>query len=187
MPGRQARILSDEQIKQLLTFAARSQNHRRNGVLVLLRLKAGRTARKIAKLSCPILVDPAGRLGTTSEFRDRDAKMRGGRRILRQPRTAASLEAWQRATADYGAEIKSERSGPMTLVSIVNRFALACPAPGFEGCSSHTGWRTFTIRAVKLIHQVGGLIRDVQPPAGHRSIVTPRRYNDARRKLASMI
>ena len=191
MPGKQAKILSDEQIDQLLSFVAQSRSPHRNRVLVLLSLKAGLRAGEISKLTWPMVLDPAGRIGTAIELQDRAAKMKSGRRIPINRELRQALEAWQRATVDYGAVIQSERGGPMTPVSIVNWFALAYRALGFEGCSSHSGRRTFITRAAKLVHRAGGSIRDVQLLAGHRSIVTTQRYidgdSDAQRKLVSLI
>lgn len=191
MPGKQAKILSDEQIDQLLSFVTQSRSPHRNRVLVLLSLKAGLRAGEISKLTWPMVLDPAGRIGTAIELQDRAAKMKSGRRIPISRELRQALEAWQRATVDYGAVIQSERGGPMTPVSIVNWFALAYRALGFEGCSSHSGRRTFITRAAKLVHRAGGSIRDVQLLAGHRSIVTTQRYidgdSDAQRKLVSLI
>src|SRR2546430_1392848 len=64
-------------------------------------------------------------------------------------------------------------------------------AVGLEGCSSHSGRRTFITRAARLVHKAGGSLRDVQLLAGHRSIQTTQRYidgdTDAQRKLVSLI
>ena len=79
----------------------------------------------------------------------------------------------------------------MTPVSIVCWFANAYNAIGLEGCSSHSGRRTFITRAARLVHKAGGSLRDVQLLAGHRSIQTTQRYidgdTDAQRKLVSLI
>ena len=79
----------------------------------------------------------------------------------------------------------------MTPVSIVCWFAKAFRAVGLEGCSSHSGRRTFITRAARLVHQAGGSLRDVQVLAGHRSLLTTQRYidgdTDAQRKLISLI
>ena len=94
-------------------------------------------------------------------------------------------------TTGTGPVIRSERGGPMTPVSIVNWFAIAYRAVGLEGCSSHSGRRTFITRAARLVHKAGGSLRDVQLLAGHRSIQTTQRYidgdSDAQRKLVAMI
>ena len=69
----------------------------------------------------------------------------------------------------------------MTPVSIVNWFANAYRAIGLQGCSSHSGRRTFITRAARLVHNAGASLRDVQlmaatgrsrPPSG-TSMVTP--------------
>ena len=79
----------------------------------------------------------------------------------------------------------------MTPVSIVNWFAAAFRAVGLEGCSSHSGRRTFITRAARVVHQAGASLRDVQLLAGHRSIQMTQRYidgdTDAQRKLVSLI
>jgi integrase/recombinase XerD len=47
---------------------------------------------------------------------------------------------------------------------------------GFEGCSSHSGRRTFTTNAARKISTVGGSLRDVQALAGHSNLRTTQRY-----------
>ena len=79
----------------------------------------------------------------------------------------------------------------MTPLSIAIWFANAYRLSGLDGCSSHSGRRTFITRAARLVHKAGGSLRDVQILAGHRSIQTTQRYiegdTDAQRKLVSLI
>jgi integrase/recombinase XerD len=51
MPGKQAKILSADQIKRLLVFASTTRNPDRDKLIVLLSLKAGLRAGEIAKLT----------------------------------------------------------------------------------------------------------------------------------------
>ena len=192
MTGKQAKILSDEQVKSLLLFVFTSRHSIRNRVLVLLSLKAGLRAGEIANLTWPMVLGPQDEIAAVIELRDHAAKKRSGRVIAMHPDLRDALSHWRDTTDTLvGPVIRSERGGPMTPVSIVNWFSAAYQAIGLEGCSSHSGRRTFITRAARLVHHAGGSLRDVQLLAGHRSIQTTQRYidgdSDAQRKLVSMI
>jgi integrase/recombinase XerD len=79
----------------------------------------------------------------------------------------------------------------MTARGIVNWFAAHYRHLGLEGCSSHSGRRTFITRTARLIAKVGGSLKDVQELAGHRALSTTERYiagdRDAQRKLVRML
>jgi len=191
MPGKQAKILSDQQIKSLLVFASSTRYPCRDRLIVLLSVKAGLRAGEIAKLTWDMVLGPTGEVGSVIELRDWAAKKNSGRLIPIHPTLRTALMAWRKMTTGAGPIIRSERGGPMTPVSIVNWFAIAYRAVGLNGCSSHSGRRTFITRAARLVHKAGGSLRDVQLLAGHRSIQTTQRYidgdSDAQRKLVSMI
>ena len=191
MSGKQAKILSDRQIRSLLAFASSTRYPFRNNLIVLLSMKAGLRAGEIAKLTWDMVVGPTGEIGSVIELRDCAAKKNSGRLIPIHPNLRTALSAWRKMTSGTGPIIRSERGGPMTPVSIVNWFAIAYRAVGLAGCSSHSGRRTFITRAARLVHKAGGSLRDVQLLAGHRSIQTTQRYidgdTDAQRKLVSMI
>jgi integrase len=192
MTGKQAKILSDEQVGSLLWFVSTSRHSIRNRVLVLLSLKAGLRAGEIANLTWPMVLGPQDEIAAVIELRDHAAKKRSGRVIAMHPDLRDALSHWRDTAGTLvGPVVRSERGGPMTPVSIVNWFSAAYQAIGLEGCSSHSGRRTFITRAARLVHRAGGSLRDVQLLAGHRSIQTTQRYidgdSDAQRKLVSMI
>ena len=191
MPGKQAKILSDDQVNDLLLFASTTRRPARNGLIVLLSVKAGLRAGEIANLTWDMVVDSSDLIGSLIELRDDAAKNGSGRRIPIHPDLRASLVDWRLRSTGTGPVIRSERGGPMTAVSIVNWFSLAYRSIGVAGCSSHSGRRTFITRAARLVHKAGGSLRDVQLLAGHRSIQTTQRYidgdTDAQRKLVALI
>jgi integrase len=192
MSGKQAKILSAGQIEELLFFADTTRYPERNRVMVLLSTKAGLRAAEIANLTWQMVLGPTGEVGTAIELRDRVAKMGSGRTIPLHPSLRATLSALPRtSSAASNFVIRSERGGPMTALSVVVWFKRAYDYLGFDGCSSHSGRRTFVTRAARLVHKTGGSLRDVQLLAGHRSIQTTQRYidgdSDAQRRLVSLI
>jgi integrase len=191
MPGKQAKILSDRAIEDLLFFAETTRHPERNRVVVLLSLKAGLRAAEIANLTWEMVLNADGEIGTTIELRDEAAKMGHGRRLPIQVDLRRALIDWRQKSRGNGPVICSERGGHMTPLSIVIWFSRAYQATGLEGCSSHSGRRTFITRAARLVHKAGGSLRDVQLLAGHRSIQTTQRYidgdSDAQRRLVSLI
>jgi len=191
MAGKQAKILSLSDVDDLLVFASCTRHPLRNRVIVLLAAKAGLRAREIAKLTWDMVVDASGNVSNVIELRDRAAKKGSGRLIPMHPDLVDALIALRQASTGSGPVIRSERGGPMTALSIVVWFNKVFQYLGLQGCSSHSGRRTFITRAARLVYEAGGSLRDVQLLAGHRSIQTTQRYIDgdteAQRKLVSLI
>jgi integrase len=183
--------LSKDSCDDLLVFATTTRHPLRNRLIVLLSIKAGLRAAEIANLTWEMVLTPAADIGPAIELHDRAAKKSGGRLIPIHPDLGQALRDLRRQTVAAGPVIHSQRGGPMSPVSIVNWFASAYRAIGLQGCSSHSGRRTFITRAARLVHHAGASLRDVQLMAGHRSIQTTQRYidgdTDAQRKLVSMI
>ena len=192
MIGKRAKILSPDHVEDLLVFARQTRHPIRNQVLVLLSVKAGLRAGEIANLTWPMLAEPTGQVGMSLELQDCVAKKGSGRVIPIHPDLHAALVKLAPSTPILDSPvIQSERGGPMTPISVVCWFAKAYQTIGLEGCSSHSGRRTFITRAARLVHKAGGSLRDVQLLAGHRSIQTTQGYidgdTDAQRKLVSLI
>ena len=191
MAGKQAKILSEDDLQDLLFYAAATRDPIRNRVIVLLSAKAGLRAGEVAKLTWDMVVEPNGAIGTVIELRDHAAKKRSGRLIPLHADLRDALLSWRSMTRGTGPVVLSERGRAMIPLSIVVWFARAYRAICLEGCSSHSGRRTFITRAARLVHKAGGSLRDVQLLAGHRSIQTTQRYidgdSDVQRKLVSLI
>jgi integrase/recombinase XerD len=191
MPGKQAKILAAEHIDDLLLFAETTRHPVRNRVIVLLSAKAGLRAAEIANLTWEMVCEPDGQVGSLIELRDNAAKMGHGRRIPLHSELRAALVALNGSKGGNGSVVTSGRGGRMTALSIVIWFSRAFRTLGLDGCSSHSGRRTFITRAARLAHKAGGSLRDVQLLAGHQSIQTTQRYidgdSDAQRRLVALI
>jgi integrase/recombinase XerD len=191
MRGKQAKILSEDDLQDLLVYASATRNPIRNRAIVLLSAKAGLRAGEIANLTWDMVLGPNGAISAAIELRDHAAKKRSGRLIPVHKDLRDALASWRGITHGTGPVVLSERGNAMTALSIVVWFARAYRAVGLDGCSSHSGRRTFITRAARLVHKAGGSLRDVQLLAGHRSIQTTQRYidgdSDVQRKLVSLI
>ena len=191
MAGRQAKVIRPAQYCALLRYVRRHSNPVRSRVIVLLSLRAGLRAAEIAQLEWSMVLDPTGRVSDSIAIDDRIAKKGSGRRIPMHLELRTALCSLRSKCNGEGAVIRSQRGGTMRPNSIVNWFVTLYRELGFEGCSSHSGRRTFITQAARLTYRAGGSLRDVQLLAGHRSIDTTQGYIDgdshAQRKLISLL
>lgn len=156
MVGKRAKVLSPDHVEDLLVFARQTRHPLRNQAMVLLSVKAGLRASEIANLTWSMVIDPTGQVSTCLELQNWIAKKGSGRVIPLHPDLHSALVKLARLElASDGPVIRSERGGPIIPVSIVCWFARAFRAVGLEGCSSHSGRRTFITRAARLVHRVG--------------------------------
>lgn len=188
-----AKVLGTADVRRLLRHLSRHRHARRNRVMVMLSFKAGLRACEISGLSWPMVLRPDGTLATSITVAGSIAKNSRGRRIPLNPELAIALRSLRRHCGYpvSGPIIRSERGGHMTARSVVNWFGQVYQELSLEGCSSHSGRRTFITRSARLLPKIGGSLRDVQELAGHRSIATTERYiegdRDVQRRLLRLI
>lgn len=178
--GKQAKTLSRGQVEGALGYLANTRDPVRNKVILLLSVKAGLRAKEIASLTWDMVTDAGGRVDSRIHLQDRASKGKSGRviPINRELRHAlVELQAARRRASPF--VVTTERSAATSAQAIVNLFARWYAALGFQGCSSHSGRRTFITNAARKISTVGGSLRDVQVLAGHSALSTTQRYIEA--------
>ena len=191
--GTPAKVLAPADVRRLEARAALGRFAARDRAIVKLSFKAGLRACEIAGLNWSMVLSTDGRVGPSLFVTDGIAKNGRGRRVPvhRELRRALCLLHRLSGQPALGPVIQSERGGHMTSKGVVNWFAAHYRSLGLEGCSSHSGRRTFITRSARLIAKVGGSLRDVQELAGHRALTTTERYiegdRDAQRKLVRML
>lgn len=178
MAGKQAKTLTRRQLVLALAKARKGSFPARDRVMILLSVMAGLRAGEIAGLTWPMVLTAEGQVGRQIELRDATAKMRSGRVIPIHPSLRTALIRLRHRGGRDGPVIQSARGGALRASSVVNWFAALYETLGFEGCSSHSGRRTFITQAARLVFRVGGSLRDVQQLAGHRSIEQTQAYID---------
>jgi integrase/recombinase XerD len=157
----------------------------------LLSSRAGLRACEIAALDWRMVVTARRTIAELLELPGWAAKRGSGRRIPMHPELRAALAHLASADKRVGPVAVSERGNRMSAKVIVNLFARWYRGCGLEGCSSHSGRRTFITQAARLAHKAGGSLRDVQQLAGHRSLRTTQSYiegdADAQRRLVRLL
>jgi integrase len=193
MPGRQAKLISAVVLNRMLAYVQRqSRTPSRDRVMILLSVRAGLRAAEIAKITWSMVLDANGRVGDMMIITDHIAKKRGGRQIpIHAELRAALTELWRLTVIADGPIVRSLRGGAMKPNSIVNWFVALFAALAVDGCSSHSGRRTFITQAARNVHRAGCSLRDVQLLAGHRSIETTQLYidghTDGQRRLIGLL
>lgn len=180
--GKQAKTLNISQQKAVLNYLQTTRSPLRNKVIFLLSVKAGFRAKEIAKLKWTMISDSDGEIADRISLTDEASKGSSGGIIwINKELKTALVELrstiWSADTNEY--VIRSERRGNMSPQAIVNIFSYWYQQLGFEGCSSHSGRRTFITNAARKISTVGGSIKDVQMLARHSSLTMTQRYIEA--------
>ncbi len=126
-----------------------------------------------------MLTEAEGRLGTAIHLRNAASKGKSGRVIPLNKELRAALQELQKQETRSHYVITTECSESFSSAAIVNLFADWFRTIGLQGCSSHSGRRTFITNAARKISTVGGSLRDVQVLAGHKALSTTQRYIEA--------
>ena len=194
--GKQAKILSDKQVRAVLVELECRRYPIRDRVMFLLSTKAGLRAIEIASITWAMVTDAEGEIADVIALENKASKGEGGgRHIPIHPDLKAALIALHR---DRGAKarpdmpvIHSERDRGLSRGAVAVWFHRLYSGLGMVGCSSHSGRRSFIIRAAQKISEVGGSLRDIQVLAGHASLSTTARYieadHEAQRKVVALI
>jgi integrase len=193
--GKQAKVLTEGQVKAALAAVMQRRYPERDRVMVLLSVRAGLRAKEIALVTWGMVLDAEGNLGDALHLSNGASKgKRGGRVVPLNKELRAALIALQAARNSVEAGdriIHSERDIGMSPGAVQVWFhRLYNDELAFKGASSHSGRRTFVTRCAKKIIEAGGSLRDVQELAGHSSLATTQRYiqgdTDAKRRVVDL-
>jgi len=178
---KQAKTLTKQQADAVLAYLETTRHPVRNRLIFLLSVRAGLRAKEIAGLTWTMVMSSDGKLADEISLHDLASKGRSGRTVPICRTLKSALKVWQNFTGETDPAqrvITTERSKSTSAQVIINLFKGWYRALGFEGCSSHSGRRTFITNAARKISTVGGSLRDVQALAGHSSLNTTQRYID---------
>ena len=195
--GKQAKILSDKQQNLTMAHLETTRYPLRNKIIFLLSFKEGLRAKEISKLAWCMVCNSDGKIADVINLSNNASKGKYSGRIIPLHKELkillADLLAEKQKDEYFSLDkpvIATERGEHTTPQVIVNFFYHLYKTIGFNGCSSHSGRRTFITNAAKHISLVGGTLNDVRLLAGHSSLATTQRYiaydTEAQRKIVEM-
>lgn len=188
--SKQARVLSDKQVKMILNHLSEGRNSKRNQVMFLLSFKAGLRAKEIANLQWVMIMDSENRLSNEIRLLNSASKGKNGGRVIPiHPDLFKALKALYELQDPKNDDyvITTERSKQTTPQVVVNFFQALYSKVGIDGASSHSGRRTFITSIARKISSVGGSLNDVRSLAGHSSLQTTQRYIDENKEAKKSV
>lgn len=192
---KQAKVLTTSQIKAVLKYIETTRYPNRNRLLFLLSIKAGLRAKEMAEIRWRMICDAEFNIIDQIALDNASSKGKHGGRVIplnKDLRDALVVHFNDvKPTNPQSKLFQSERAASMSAKVIANWFKRLYSDMGYEGCSSHSGRRTFITNAAKNITRVGGSLRDVQLLAGHSNLATTQLYiqsdTHAIRKIVDLI
>ena len=177
---KQAKTLSKIQIKLVGDYLTTTRNPYRNTLMFHLSVYAGLRAVEIAKLTWGMVLKSDSTIDDCIRLTNIASKGKtGGRIIPVHKKLYVSLSQWLEQSGDNLAPdahiITTERGNQTTAQVVTNFFHETYKKLGYEGCSGHSGRRTFADNVLRKIGDVGGTIVEVKELMGHSSVA---KHND---------
>ncbi len=192
--GKQAKVLTAHQQSAMLAFLDTTRHPVRNKLIFMLSTRAGLRAKEIASVTWSMVTNADGEVSDCIKLEDSASKGKSGGHIwLNAELKRMLIEYQQECKFAHSGEriIQTERNDAPDAQYIVNLFYTWYRKLGYDGCSSHSGRRTFITNAAKKISSVGGSIKDVQTLARHSSLQLTQLYieNDveAQKKVVQLV
>lgn len=180
MLTKQAKMLDTDQLRLVEAHVATLHEPIRDTAILYLSFYAGLRACEIAGLTWDMVLDAQGNIASVVAITNDVAKGHtGGRVVPMHPKLATVL---RQLSESYnvrpvsGSVVCSRTGAGVSPHYIAKRMKQWFAAVGLQGCSSHSGRRTFITTAARTINLHGGSLRDVQLIVGHAFLSTTERY-----------
>lgn len=186
-----ARVLEDDHIERVFEHIRTTSNSPASDELKFaFSVFAGLRACEIAGMTLEAVVDADGRIGRHIIVSRQSAKGGRERIIPMHPRIRDALVRFREAHPAIRNLSFSARRGHVrhqNASAIKSWFLLLYQQVGLQGCSSHSGRRTFITRLARLANLHGNSLHDVQLLAGHARLQTTAHYIDPSDNLAGLV
>lgn len=186
-PRKQAKILTEAQLRALLDFAGAGIHPLRDQAMILLTFKAGLRAAEVAELDWSTMTDARGRL--RHDLFEVVGKGKRQRTVPLHPELRQALQALRKQgiTATLSRVIVAARGGAMSANNVTVHLWHLYRAAGLKGASSHSGRRTMITVLARRANRFGCSLKDVQILAGHANIETTQLYVEPSKEIDRLV
>jgi len=178
----QARVITERQAKTILSVIAQGKNAERNTIVFVLSYYAGMRVKEIASLDISTCMSDNGKVRDVIYLKASMTKGKKGREVFLNTTVKSYLKHFINNNKSNGTDIlirpmgTAKRFSPNSLSIVLNNIYKNA---GFDGCSSHSGRRSF---ATSLC-QKGVSVRVIQRLGGWSSLQSVMPYLDANEEM----
>ena len=171
----QARVLSAQELRKVLDHVATRRHSARNRVMLLLTHYAGMRVAEVAALRVNDVLNDSGTIKPEIRLMPDQTKGKHARTVYLNERMQKELAQYTRLLKIKDASkplFYTQKKDGFSANSLTQYFFYLYRAVGLEGCSSHSGRRSF----LTGLANKGTAIHILKSLAGHRNISTTATY-----------
>ncbi len=181
---KQAKVLTEQELKLVLAVCAQQRHAGRNRLLILLSHYAGLRVSEIASLRWKDLLGPDSKFRTIFHLQAQNTKANEARAVHVNAKLLKELKLFRQQTGEPQSLDQPLISSQVSRYgfsadSLAQTFGRIYGAAGIVGASSHSGRRWFITR---LAHS-GVSAKVIMELAGHKQLTTTQRYIEVNDEL----
>jgi len=178
--SKQAKTLNEIELRRVLDYISTRKHASRNRALLLITHLAGMRVGEVSSLRYRDVVDAAGKIKSEIFLKPEQTKGRHSRTVFISERLQRELQKYVKSVPNLTPDAKffyTQKKGNhgFSANTLTQHFHYLYKRAGLEGCSSHSGRRTFATN----IAARGVSVRALMKLLGHRSVSTTILYVDA--------
>ena len=176
---KQSPVLTEKQVKQLLSSTKMTRHSTRNRLIVILSYYVGLRACEICSLTVGDVLDGEGNIKDTVILKSHQTKGNKSNSVYLSDTVKDEIRKYfseysYLVTLKQSSLLQSQKGGGFSSMTIQHLFKKLYKSIGLDDCSSHSGRRTM----ITQLAEKGISVRVIQEIARHSDLSTTQRYID---------
>ena len=176
---KQSPVLTEKQVKQLLSSTKMTRHSTRNRLIVVLSYYVGLRACEICSLTVGDVLDGEGNIKDTVILKSHQTKGNKSNSVYLSDTVKDEIRKYfseysYLTTLKQSSLLQSQKGGGFSSMTIQHLFKKLYKSIGLDDCSSHSGRRTM----ITQLAEKGVSVRVIQELARHSDLSTTQRYID---------